>query len=683
MLTSNVADLAVPGRRPMGRRIALLVLLAWFEATAAHAASYAYSAAGTILSVIDEADPSIVARIPLGSDATGGVAAGSSGARIYASTFSHIAAVDAASRSVVATIPVGGASRLFTLPASPFLYAAGRITLPGAIARPMVAVIDTRSATMMTTVALPSPSSVAGMVALPQGTRIYVANAMAGCCSGSVSVIDTATHTLIAEIPLVVRGGLVVDPSGASVYAVTSTGVAIIDTATNGVASTITVDGTAAAVAVDPAGATLYVATYQTIPGSFGGRDGRVLAIDPRTQAVLATVPLGLTPTALTIDPARPRLYVAGTATPSSGCARPTCVLPGGVAVIDTDVRSTPRAVIATFPPASTASYVPGQDSLVVDPSGAAVYATYATVLSVISPTTLSVTGTLPAIAPLAFAASTTYPGSLYYYTLTSRSGAFTATQWGAPGDRAVPADYDGDGRADVAVFRPREGTQEGLWYAIRSSDGGVIRRQWGSVTLGDVPVPADYDGDGRADFAVWRPADSEWFILRSSDGGTTYWPFGHSGDVPVPADYDGDARADLATYNAGTWLIFGSASGVTSRQLGEATDVPVPGDYDGDGRTDAAVFRPRSGDWLVLETASGTVKTTQWGAGGDVAVPADYDGDGKTDLAVWRPADGSWWIRSSRTGEVLRTTWGAAGDRPVSADYDGDHRADVSVYRP
>ena len=36
------------------------------------------------------------------------------------------------------------------------------------------------------------------------------------------------------------------------------------------------------------------------------------------------------------------------------------------------------------------------------------------------------------------------------------------------------------------------------------------------------LPVPADFDGDGLADFAVWRQSDNTWYIIRSSDGGVT-----------------------------------------------------------------------------------------------------------------------------------------------------------------
>ena len=246
--------------------------------------------------------------------------------------------------------------------------------------------------------------------------------------------------------------------------------------------------------------------------------------------------------------------------------------------------------------------------------------------------------------------------------------------------------DFDEDGRADLAIFRPSSGT----WFIRNSMAGsGNTVRQWGFST--DIVVPGDYDRDGRADLAVYRPSEGVWYILQSStDSGVTY-TLGVGGDLPVPADYDGDGRTDPAVFrpSTGFWHILASSAGysVAVTQWGIIGDLPVPGDYDGDGKTDLTVYRPSTGMWYVLTSTSGQTASRdfQWGLPGDVPAPGDHDGDTISDLAVYRPATGMWFIRQSSTDFVTSVSfqWGLGGDIPVPSDYDGDGKNDLAVYRP
>ena len=105
------------------------------------------------------------------------------------------------------------------------------------------------------------------------------------------------------------------------------------------------------------------------------------------------------------------------------------------------------------------------------------------------------------------------------------------AFQFGNSADKPVQADYTGDGKADVAFFRP----STGQWFVMRSENFSYYAVPFGLAT--DIPTPGDYDGDGQVDAAVFRPSTATWFVRRST-GGTTIQAFGQTGDAPVPGAY-------------------------------------------------------------------------------------------------------------------------------------------------
>jgi hypothetical protein len=283
---------------------------------------------------------------------------------------------------------------------------------------------------------------------------------------------------------------------------------------------------------------------------------------------------------------------------------------------------------------------------------------------SINSTVSLQLTGSDPDGQPLSYAASG-LPAGLTIDGVTGLiSGTLTSSSAGVHPVTASAS--DGTSTASVTF----------TWTVLTNKRSDLTRA-------------ADFDGDGRSDMVMYRPSTGEWFVRssRSEFALVQVLRLGAQSDRPVPGSYDADANADAAIYRSGTWMILPSTSGYaapTNLSLGRKTDRPVPGDYDGDGTTDLAVFRTSNGTWQIQYSSNGyaTTTSTRLGGSSDRLVQADYDGDGRTDIAIVNKM-GLWSILLSRTGARFEGTWGRSTDMAVPGDYDGDGAADVAFYRP
>jgi len=309
-----------------------------------------------------------------------------------------------------------------------------------------------------------------------------------------------------------------------------------------------------------------------------------------------------------------------------------------------------------------------------------------AVTLSVGPPAAGAVTATGPGTWSWSLATSAASQSQIVHIVATDAGGRKNeiAFQLVVMPARPPIADFGGDGASDRSVYRP----STGQWF-VRSGSPEVT--QYG--VAGDVPVPADYNGDGAVEKAVYRPSTGQWFI-RNAPPVAEVIPYGApcssncavAGDIPVPADYDGDGAVEIAVYrpSTGQWFVRGGSPELVQYGAGcgacsSATDVPVPADYNGDGAADIAVYRLATGQWFVRGGPEGV----PYGVGGDIPVAADYNGDGAADIAVYRPSTGQW-FRRGVAPEVIQYGAGGAccGDIPVPGDFDGAGGADTAVYR-
>jgi hypothetical protein len=270
------------------------------------------------------------------------------------------------------------------------------------------------------------------------------------------------------------------------------------------------------------------------------------------------------------------------------------------------------------------------------------------------------------------------------FYTLNSKSNSVSFNSFGGSSTlNSASDDYDGDGRGDfVTLFIT--GTNR-IWRILQTGSNTVREVYWGLPS--DQIVPADYDGDGKTDVAVYRRTEGIWYILQSTTNQmrAEYWGEAGGSDLGRVGDFDKDGKNDLTvirpTLGATPWFTRRSSDGAMNVVFwggvnAPATDSLFPPtaqmDIDGDGRQDHMIVRDpdfnTSGTpvtYYIRRSSDGQSFVLQWGLDTDERLFGDYDGDGKTDIVARRNEGGKlvWYIYQSSNNQGRAVTFGVADD--------------------
>jgi hypothetical protein len=185
-----------------------------------------------------------------------------------------------------------------------------------------------------------------------------------------------------------------------------------------------------------------------------------------------------------------------------------------------------------------------------------------------------------------------------------------------------VAGDYDGLNGYEPALYH-----RDGRWET--GGRRGVIHFPMPNQTDLE-PAPADYDGDGRTEPAYFNGLTAIWHVEGQPpvqfgigiNGAPGPWP-DEVYDMPLPADYDGDGIDEIAVYRP-------TDGTVHVRGVGQIADLPVghavAADFDGDGDDEPAVYR----GWIERKWhfVDGSALNGREGA----PAPADYNGDGRAE---------------------------------------------------
>ena len=260
-----------------------------------------------------------------------------------------------------------------------------------------------------------------------------------------------------------------------------------------------------------------------------------------------------------------------------------------------------------------------------------------------------------------------------------------------------VAADFNGDGKADLAVANS---TTYSVVVFLGNGDGSFQSPV--SFLADGYPTgmaAGDFNGDGKTDLAVANGLYAVSVLLGNGDGtfqsAVAYGNYDASGNSVVVADINGDGKPDLAVATqSGAVLLFGKGDGTfqtaSNFTLSGAVQRIAAGDFNADGIADVVVLGS-NGCYMLLGKGDGSfqlagVFSSVQNATG--VVVGDFNGDAKQDLAIMgSPATSFNVFLGNGDGTFsAAVNYQPSGDQLggiVGGDFNGDGVTDIMVGDP